>query len=331
VTARAVHRDGGSDASAASVNVEGLELRSLDQSLSLAMAGARLDQDMAWLPRQDGGELRIPALRGHGIELALRFAGPVQDAGIDPDRRADHWRWLDGLTGVIHASIDGQLALPLIGLRTLHQRLNVPITRGTFSFRELTAGLSWLQSKFIELGVVADRATLSWRLPLVGRAHELVSWPLDDGARAAAAHGRLPLRTLLGPSQNECSAAPSGEPGVLQHLEARELALAASIIGHHPIPLAGGTLTLGAATEAGIRDAELNGHLVHEGAGTLHGSIHSVSAAVHELIVAGARLTLEQLRLGPVRAVRLNFVGFRPAELHLHADAVEMSNVRVIY
>ena len=114
----------------------------------------------------------------------------------EPSERESKLRFLDSLSGRIFVTIKVRLDLPVLGVRTLDQQLKVPIQEGSIDFRALENSLDWLEGKVLDIAHDGDKLAVTWKVPIFGRAHDLIAWTLDRDSSALAAFGRVMVRSL---------------------------------------------------------------------------------------------------------------------------------------
>ena len=224
----------------------------------------------------------------------------------------------------------------MIGLRTLDQKLTIPIVDGTFDFRALENELDWLEGRFVDLGVEKDELRLTWRVPIFSpRQKELVSWQLDDDAQKLAPFDRVPLRSLADfrlPQSDEPDPGASGSMSKrksrLRCLTLQDLSAHLSLRAPRSTEVAGGTLLFGGDDAPGIVDLAVGGSLTHPPApGALRGTIGVLDVTGKDLHLGPATITCDRLHLGAIEEIELLFDGFRPVGLTCHVSRATATNL----
>ena len=101
-----------------------------------------------------------------------------------PALRQERLRFLDAVQGALGFRLKVALDLPVLGKRTLDQAVKVDIVDGAFDYRALDDGLTWLEGKFLDLGVDDGRFKVGWSVPLFA-SKEIISWALAPDAQVA--------------------------------------------------------------------------------------------------------------------------------------------------
>lgn len=326
-----------------------LTLRSADGRLVLEAAEVALP-DGAQLSRgPDGLELMAPTARLRG--LVLRSAGAVaapatkvavQDARTpspgSTDLRQGGLRFLDGLSGAIGLTVKVQLDLPVVGSRTLDQRLQIPIEEGCLNFRALDRSLDWLEGAFLEIGMHEGRLAVRWGVPIFGGQREIISWALDEDARTLAQFDRIPVRALADfrvagdrRSTEQVPAKGKGK-GVLRALTIDDITI--SLAMHAPRSVAVGEqghVLFGGDDSPGLVDLKITG-AVGDGArpGSLRGSVGALDVTVADLALGAAGVvSVDRVRLGQVDPVELRLTGFEVAGVSMAIADVEAGGLRL--
>ena len=181
-------------------------LRDAAGRFALAVERVEMPRGLRLVRADRGVELVAPYVSLSEMKLTVRgpfSARPAPDAPPappaprpEPVLRQSRLRFLDSLSGRIYFTVKVVLDLPVVGHRTLDQDLRVPIQEGRLDFRALEDSLNWLEGAFLDIKHDGDRLALVWKLPIVGTAHELITWALDQDAATLAAFGRVPVRSL---------------------------------------------------------------------------------------------------------------------------------------
>ena len=246
--------------------------------------------------------------------------------------RQSQLHWLDTLTGEISVTIKAVLDLPVIGTRTLDQKLTIPIKEGSLDFRALDDSLDWLEGAFLDLIYKNERLVLTWRVPVFGSRREIMSFELDDEAKMLATFDRVPLRSLADfrfPSSGEpAEAAPAKKKSILRSLTMSDLKVNLSMVAPRSIEIGEGAIQLGGEGQPGMVGLKLAGTLVHPpGPGGLTGTIGLVDVTTKDLALGPMTLTVDRLHLGDLDGFEVAFDGFRPVGLTAQVHRVSASNL----
>jgi hypothetical protein len=280
----------------------------------------------------------VQKLRGSkGAEVASTAIARAADVPL----RQDRLHWLDTLTGEVSVTLKVVLDLPVIGTRSLDQKLTIPIKDGSLDFRALDDSLDWLEGAFLDLTYRNDRLILSWRVPVVGSRREIMSWELDDDAKVLATFDRVPLRSLADfrfPSSGnpapepaaapDQAAAPAKKKGILRSLTLSDLKVTLSMVAPRSVEIGDGAIQFGGEGQPGIVGLELAGKLVHPpGPGGLTGTIGLVDLTAKDVAIGPMTLTVDRLHLGDLESFDIAFDGFRPVGLTMRVHRITASNL----
>jgi hypothetical protein len=323
-----------------------LFLRTVDGALDLQIERIEMPHGVAVTSNADGGvELLSPHASLHDVLLRLPDLGKLKGSkpaeaaatalvkAVDVPLRAEKLHWLDTLAGKLSVTVKVVLDLPIVGTRTLDQKLEIPIQDGSLDFRALDRSLDWLEGAFVDLGIRNDRLVLSWRVPIVGSRREIVSWELDADARTLATFDRVPLRSLAdfrfpqagADSQNR---APSKKKSPLRSLTLSDIKVELSMVAPRSVEIGHGTLQFGGEDEPGVVGLQLTGSLVHPPApGGLTGAIGVVDITAKDVGGGPAMLTVDRLTLGDLETFDLTFDGFTPIGLTARIHRITASNL----
>lgn len=322
-------------------------LRGEDDTFSLDVARLELPRGFAISRSAEGGaELLAPHATLVDVKLALPELGRLRRSraskvAVDALRRAadvplrqERLRVLDSLTGELHVTVNVVLDLPVLGTRTLDQVLRIPIADGSLDFRALEDSLDWLEGTFLDLGVQGDRLVLSWGVPIVMRSREIISFQLDDDARALAAFGRVPLRSLADfrlPAQEAAAAEPDGRrrrKSPLRSLRLAGLSVQLSMAAPRSVEVGHGTLQFGGDDAPGIVGLTLTGSLGNAPVpGRLAGDIGLLDVTAKDVPVGPATLTVDRLHLGAIENLEVRFEGFTPTGLSASIHRITATNL----
>jgi hypothetical protein len=331
-----------------SASAERFWLRDKAGRFEVHIAGVELPHGVR-LTRSAGGGVELWAqhvsladLRLHVPDLsALRPSTtspapepPAQEQAADAPLRQDRLRFLDAVGGSLGVTIKVVLDLPVIGSRTLDQTVNVDIEDGTFDYKKLDDGLSWLEGAFLDIGLDNGRFRIGYGAPLLG-TKEIVSFALDQDASAAAAFDRIPLRSL---ADFRLARKPGGggqtgekeKPGRLKSLSVTGLNVRLSMVAPRNLDVGGGTIRFGGDDAPGIVDLQIGGSLVQPGTGQIVAAAGAVDMTVKDLRLGGLALTADRLRVGPMDQLEVAFEGFTPRSLTAVLHRVTATNLSLI-
>jgi hypothetical protein len=310
----------------------------------------------AWL-RDDAGRVDVRADRieiphsvrlvraEHGIEIvsshvtlsevALELNGPFTRAAPAPGAEpkpplAERLRFLDSLSGKIALTLKVQLDLPVLGSRTLDQPLEVAISEGSLDFRALDDSLNWLEGQFLDVKHAGDKLAVTWRVPIFGPRHDLISWQLDKDAATIAAFGRVPVRSLadfhLGDTEPD-DRRDKKPRRILAALAIEAIDIALSLIAPRRLDVGNGMILFGGDDQPGMVDFRVAGAVADRGAGTLKGQIGSIDTTVKDLRFGPVTLTADRLCFDGLDHLEVTFDGFTPTKLALLAHRVTATNL----
>lgn len=289
-----------------------------------------------------GVELIAPQVSFH--EMKLTVSGPFGRTGErpapppdePPPLRQDRLRFLDSLSGRIYLTVKVVLDLPVLGKRTLDQQLKVEIQEGSLDFRELEDSLDWLEGRFIDITHDADDHTLAlqWKVPIVGRARDLIKWQLDNEAETLASFGRVPVRSLAdyrtkGGNGGEKSGGNGGgeRKGVLQALAIEGIDVAIGLVAPRSLEVGNGLILFGSDDSPGVVDLKVQGGISDQGPGKLTGAIGSVDTTIKDLRLGPVLLTADRLHFDGLDRLEVSFDGFRPAKITMVVHRVTATNL----
>lgn len=284
-------------------------------------------------------KLSIPdlaALRRAPAEPAEAPAEPsAPPAPAEPPHlRQEQLRFLDAVSGMLAFRLAVALDLPVIGKRTLDQSIKVAIENGTFDYKQLEAGLNWLEGAFLDVGVERNRFQVGWRVPIFGQTTEIISWALDSDATAHAAFGRVPLRALADfriPSMRSGGGkapAKDGDKSRLRSLTLGDLELQLHMVAPRNLDVGGGTIRFGGDAEPGIVDLRVSGALVHPPApGAIKAVAGALDMTLKDIRLGGLQLTADRMTVGPIDMLAIAFDGFRPKSLAAVVHRVTATNL----
>lgn len=255
-------------------------------------------------------------------------------APVDAPLRQERLHFLDAVNGVIMFTIKVVLDLPVLGKRTLDQTVRLEIVDGTFDYKKLDDGLSWLEGQFLDIGLDGNRLRIGYGAPILG-TKEIISWSLDQDASTAAKSGRVPLRSLADyrfGKPRAATPADNGGPakrGRLRSLTLGDLAIELQMVAPRNVELLGGTIRFGGDDQPGIVDLHIEGSVVQPGAGALRAAAGALDMTVKD-IRAGVHATADRLHVGPMDLLEVTFDGFTPRSLTASLQRVTATNLSLI-
>ncbi len=324
-------------------------LRSADGRLVLEAAEVALP-DGAQLSRgHDGLEIMAPTVRLRGLVFtsAGAVAAPATKVAVQdpratppgsPDLRQGGLRFLDGLTGAIGLTVKVQLDLPVVGSRTLDQRLQIPIEEGCLNFRALDRSLDWLEGAFLDIGVHDDRLAVRWGVPIFGGHRDIISWALDADARTLAKFDRVPVRSLadfrMAGDRRSAEQVPTKGKGrgVLRALSIDDISISLAMNAPRSVAVGEqGHVLFGGDDAPGLVDLKITG-AIGDGTrpGKLRGSVGALDVTVADLALGNAGVvSVDRVRLGGVDPIELRLTGFDVAGVSMSIADVEAGGLRL--
>lgn len=276
-------------------------------------------------------------------EMRLTVNGPFGHAADDmpdpapstgaPTLRQDQLRFLDSLSGRIDLTVKVVLDLPVLGKRTLDQKLKLPIEEGMIDFRKLENSLDWLEGKFIDIEADGDRLVLSWKVPIFGSQRGLISWQLDSDAKTVASFGKVPVRSL---ADYRIDAKGSGgtkekpddkKRKVLQALSIEGIDIAIGLLAPRSLEVGNGLIMFGGDDQPGLVDLKVAGGIRDSGPGKLTGAIGSIDTTIKDLRMGPLLLSADRLTFDGLDGLEVTFDGFRPAKITMVIHRVMATNL----
>lgn len=292
---------------------------------------------------ESGVELIAPKISFQEMRLSVNgpFSStrttprPPPEPGEPPTLRQDRLRFLDSLSGRIYLTVKVVLDLPVIGKRTLDQELKVPIQEGSLDFRALEDSLDWLEGRFIDLSHDDENHTLelTWKVPILGSARELVTWKLDADADKLAAFGRVPVRSLAdyrtkGGDKKESKPEDNGKrKGVLQALSVEGIDIAIGLVAPRSLEVGDGLIMFGGEDQPGMVDFKVTGSISDRGPGKLTGAIGSVDTTIKDVRIGPVLLTSDRLHFDGLDRFEVTFDGFKPVKITMIVHRVTATNI----
>jgi hypothetical protein len=278
--------------------------------------------------------LAIPELgklRGSkGAEVASTAIAKAADVPL----RQDRLHWLDTLSGEVSVTLKVVLDLPVIGKRSLDQKLTIPIKDGSLDYRALDDSLDWLEGAFLDLVHRNGRLVLTWRVPIVGARREIMSWELDDEAKMLATFDRVPLRSLAdfrfpgAADKKDEKPEKEKKKGILRSLTLGDLKVSLSMVAPRSVEVGQGAIQFGGDGQPGMVGLQVAGQLVHPpGPGAVTGTIGVVDVTVKDVAMGPVHLTCDRLHLGELESFEIAFDGFRPVGLTAKVHRVTATNL----
>ncbi|MGE0550550.1 MAG: hypothetical protein AB7O24_24930 [Kofleriaceae bacterium] len=246
--------------------------------------------------------------------------------------RQSRLKFLDSLSGRIAVTIKVVLDLPVLGKRTLDQKLDVPIKDGSLDFRALEDSLDWLEGAFLDIAHDQGRLAVRWKVPIFGSKHDLISWQLEQDADALAAFGRVPVRALadytLGDGDDEPEDKDDKESRVKAFcLDGIDVAM--KLTAPRSLDVGGGLIMFGGDDAPGVTDLKVTGSLTDSGPGKLRGSIGTVDTTIKDLALGPVHLTADRLRIDGIDQIEVTFENFKPTNITVVIHRVTASNLAI--
>jgi len=328
--------------------VGGLVVREPDGRYELAIGGIELPRGVQLTRAAGGGvELVAPEATLTDVHLhlpdlaALRSPRPAPAppaATAEPaPLRQERLHFLDAVHGSLAFRVKVVLDLPVIGKRTLDQPVKVEIQDGTFDYRALDDGLTWLEGAFLDLGVSDGRFKVGWSVPLFA-SKEIISWALAPAAQALAVFNRIPLRVLGdvrvgGPASARPATNGGGDGGSkrLRSMTIADIDIKLSMAAPRSVEVGGGMILFGGDDAPGIVDLRLEGAVVHPPAPAgIVGRIGALDLTLKDVDLGGAVATVDRLHIDGVEELTLAFDGFTPTSLGVNLRRVTATNLVLV-
>ncbi|MFN0248264.1 MAG: hypothetical protein ACKV2T_15335 [Kofleriaceae bacterium] len=313
-------------------SIGGAWLRDDNGRFDISVSNLELPNDVMLMRAAHGIEIVAPMAAMSDMKLSLR--GPFGRVGHarpadSQELLQDKLHFLDELSGRIYLTIKVVLDLPVIGKRTLDQKLKVPIQQGKLNFRALENSLDWLEGTFLDLEYDKDTLALRWKVPIVGSARDLVKWQLDKGASNDAPLGWVPVRSLADfrTTRRPDKPAAKSDNGILRSLSLEGLDLALSLLAPEKLEVGGGLIMFGGDGQPGMVDLKVTGGINDRGPGTLKGAIGSVDTTIKDLHLGPVGLTADRLHFDGLDQLVVTFDGFRPVKIDVLIRRVTATNL----
>ncbi|MGE0401542.1 MAG: hypothetical protein AB7T06_32875 [Kofleriaceae bacterium] len=312
-------------------------LRDDNGRFDIAVASLEMPDGVMLTRATQGIEIVSPTASMSDMKLSLRGpfgrGGEQRPAPPSPEPRElrqDSLHFLDSLSGRIYLTIKVVLDLPVIGKRTLDQKLKVPIQEGKLNYRALEESLDWLEGTFLDIEHDRNTLALQWKVPIVGSARDLVKWQLDAAASNDAALGHVPVRSLADfrtAGSNKPAQKPDNGKSILKSLSLEGLDLALSLLAPRSLEVGGGLIMFGGEDQPGMVDLKVTGGINDRGPGTLKGAIGSVDTTIKDLHLGPVRLTADRLHFDGLDQLVVTFEAFRPVKIDVLIRKVTATNL----
>lgn len=338
---------------AEAATADGVTLRAPDGQVELTIGRLELPHGVV-LARAAGGGVELVAPEAVLTDVRLQLpdlsalrATPAGGTGIAEDvpaatrmpaLRQERLRFLDAVQGALGFRLKVVLDLPVLGKRTLDQAVKVDIVDGAFDYRALDDGLTWLEGKFLDLGVDDGRFKVGWSVPLFA-SKEIISWALAADAAMMAVFHRIPLRVLsdvrIGAGGSGGSGGGSGGGGGKKRLRSMTMAdidVRLSMVAPRALEVGGGAILFGGEDAPGIVDLRVEGALVHPPApGVIKGRIGALDVTLKDVDLGGVIATADRVHIDGVDEIALRFDGFTPTALTVGLRKVTASNLALVF
>jgi hypothetical protein len=303
------------------------------------IAGAKLEMARGLMLTRAESGVELVAPHVSFSEMKLAISGPFGRSGEKrppapdgtPVLRQDRLRFLDSLTGKINLTVKVVLDLPVIGKRTLDQDLKIPVQEGSLDWRALEDNLDWLEGRFLDISHESDRLVLSWKVPIVGSARDLIAWKLDEEAQTLASFGRVPVRSLadykVGSGSPGPAKADDRKKGILQALSLEGIDIAIGLLAPRSLEVGNGLIMFGGDDQPGLVDLKVSGGINDRGPGKLTGAIGSVDTTIKDLRLGPVLLTADRLTFDGLDRLEVTFDGFRPVKFTTVIHRVAATNL----
>ena len=312
-----------------------LHVHDADWSLrEVTTTATHLDTELA-LPEVDDSGAPEVRVASHGIE-EKKSSHPLFD-----------WSLLDHLNGYVNVDVGVVLKVPVIQQRRAMHELRLELTNGRLNFRQIEAGLSTLESSFLDFSVREDELVLELGIPLLptrGLGHPLVRFPLTKAELAWAQQDWVHLSTLSSPQTMSTKTgfegstaeeralvlakddASSNEPRVsLQQLHLLDLDARLSIAAPtHPVDAAIRLLSL--------VDFRLQGEVIHQPSGPpaetrLQGSAQHVALEIDDFPIGDTIFDIRRLKAPGRSEVEVKMLGAKPRSISLTLGGLRAGSI----
>jgi len=254
-------------------------------------------------------------------------APPVPAPVDGPGLRQDRLRFLDSLSGHFNFTIKVVLDLPVLGIRTLDQKLQIPIQEGSLDYRALDESLDWLEGTFVDIKHDNDKLAVTWKVPIFGSTRDLVAWKLDNDATNLASFGRVPVRSLTDFIIKRSDKPKDKKASILVSLTLAAVDVAMSLVAPRSFDIGDGLVMFGGDDQPGMVDLQVTGAIKDRGPGTLSGRIGSIDTTIKDLDVGAATITSDRLHFDGLDELEVTFDGFTPTKIDVVIHRVTATNL----
>jgi len=276
-------------------------------------------------------------------ELKLTVNGPFSSSGDKPPPTEpqptvqEKLRFLDSLSGRVNLTVKVELDLPVLGNRTLDQQLRVPIQEGSLDFRALDDSLNWLEGAFLDIkhDDETHKLAVTWRVPIFGSSHDLISWHLDNEAETIASFGRVPVRALVdfiigdGKPPEKDNGKDNGKRSILKKLSIDAIDVALSLLAPRSVDVGHGMIMFGGDDQPGMVDFKVSGSINNQAAGVLKGAIGSVDTTVKDLTYGPVAISADRLHFDGLDQLIVTFDAFTPQTATVIVHRVTATNLHL--
>jgi len=273
-------------------------------------------------------EMKLVVQGPFGRKEPVAVPVPTEDP---PTLRQDRLRFLDSLHGKINITIKVVLDLPVLGIRTLDQKLQVPIEEGSLDYRALDENLDWLEGTFVDIKQDKDKLAVVWKVPIFGSSRDLVAWKLDDAATTLASFGRVPVRSLADfiIKRSDKPKDPKDKKGILRSLTLDAIDVAMSLMAPRSFEIGEGLVMFGGDDEPGMVDLKVTGAINDRGPGGLTGRIGSIDTTIKDLTIGSATITADRLHFDGLDELEVTFDAYRPTKIDVVIHRITATNLRL--
>lgn len=284
-----------------------------------------------------GNRLEIVAPEATFSDLRITVNGPFRRAprsdteAATPTPDPGRLRFLDSLAGHLYAVLKARFDLPVLGERTIDQELRLPIQGGAIDFRALEDSLHWLGGAFLDIAHESDQLKVRWKIPLVGPAHDLVTWPLDAEAATLAESGRVPVRSLAAPHvvPNDDASEKKPKRKTLSAIALEHIDIGLSLAALPHLDVGTGFIAFGDSAPAGRLSGTISGELADQGHGILKGALSDVETTVKDLRFGPVEVTADRVCFEGLDQLELTFDGFQPTRLTMFVKRATATNLSI--
>ncbi len=285
-----------------------------------------------------GNRLEIVAPEATFTDLRITVNGPFRrtprsdTAAATATPTPGRLHFLDSLAGHAYAVLKARFDLPVLGERAIDQELRLPVQGGAIDFRALEDSLHWLGGAFLDIAHESDQLKVRWKIPLVGPAHDLVTWPLDAEAAALAESGRVPVRSLAAPHvvPNEDASEKKPKRKILSAIALEHIDMGLSLAALPHLDVGTGFIAFGDSAPAGRLSGTISGELADQGHGALRGALSDIETTVKDLRFGPVEVTADRVCFEGLDQLELTFDGFQPTRLTLFVKRATATNLSIV-